>query len=221
MKKHEAEFMAAYGEVLDAQFEALSAAAKEDPPELSEAFEERMAELFRSGPSRRAHSGLGKRILTAAAAVMLLAFLGFTFKGALMSVAGFFVEAFDDHVEITRPDVTKTSIEEEYALVPIPEGYEEIPQIRDDVTYDTWYSNAEGSTIILGQSCSDHGVRTVDNEHMTETDMEIDGLMVHIILSDDHAFAAWIENGYFFKLSYDSPVTMEQFSEWIASVKLK
>ena len=173
-------------------------------------------------PVRRLVNSRAKRVAAALiAAVLLLLMVGFTSKRIRSSVAGFFVETFGDHVEYFDPAITKTSIEEEYGLVPVPEGFEESAVSKTDLRVSTCYSSADDDTIWLWQTCNKSGIDSVDNEHGTETETVIEGTPVRIILADDHAVAAWVENGYYFTLSYSSAISIDQFTEWISSVDPK
>lgn len=190
----------------------------------SAGFGERMEKLIREEkrPVRRLLNSRVKRAAAALiAAAMMLCFLGFTSERIRSSVAGFFVQVFGDHTEYSDPAITKTSIEEEYGLVPVPEGFEESTVSKTDLRVSTCYSSADDDTIWLWQTCSKSGIYSVDNEHGTQMETVIEGKSVMIILSEDHAHAAWIENGYYFTLSYSSAISIDQFTEWISFVNPK
>ncbi len=213
-----AAFTAAVGKELELALAACPA------PAPSKAFEARMEGLIadEKRPVRRLVNSRAKRVAAALiAAVLLLLMVGFTSERIRSSVAGFFVETFGDHVEYFDPAITKTSIEEEYGLVPVPEGFEESVVSKSDLGIRTCYSTADDDTIWLWQTCNKSGIYSVDNEHGTQMETVIEGKSVMIILSEDHAHAAWIENGYYFTLSYSSPISIDQFKEWIASVDPK
>lgn len=192
----------------------------------SAGFGERMEKLIREEkrPVRRLLNSRVKRAAAALiAAAMMLCFLGFTSERIRSSVAGFFVQVFGDHTEYSDPAITKTSIEEEYGLVPVPEGFEERDTIREECFSSTTYTKGEDTAIILIQQAGDSISEFVDNEHGTVQEYRIDGKNVRISLAEHYAHAAWIENGYYFSLTFTStsPFDIDQIIGLASSIAVK
>lgn len=215
------EFKEAFIEAMEIQ---LAADLKEsEPHEFTPGFESRMEELFKTGEikKKRTRMGRGMRILLIAAAIVLaLAAVACAVPEIRESIAGFFVKIFSDHVEYSDPDVTKERIEEEYGLVPIPEGFVEVKCLRGKDFVGTDYLDSDENCISLLQKANSHLNDTVDNERGSFYECTINGNTVRIYLSADSAQASWIANGYYFSLIYSSHVEQRQFEDLIASVDI-
>lgn len=222
MKEYEIALADAYGETIDREAEALAAEAEKEPHVFTKRFEERMAELIRTGKpnNRKGLSKRGRRILLiAAAAVLVLAAVACAVPEIRESIGGFFVKIFGDHVEYTDPDITRNSIEEEYSLVPIPEGFHVYSIKRsNDAAVTTVYVDSDENYIMLAQSTDKKMNESVDNERGEFYEVEIRGKNITVHYSDDNAQASWIQDGYYFSLSYTSSIDLSTFYEWIAAV---
>ena len=195
-------------------------------PAPSKAFEARMEGLIaeEKRPVRRLVNSRAKHVAAALiAAVLLLTVVSFTSERIRSSVAGFFVQTFGDHSEYFNPGVTKTSIEEEYGLVPVPEGFVEYKTIIEDDYLSRIYAKDENSLISLLQQAGSSVSESVDNEHGVIDEYEINGKTVLIYLSGKAAHAAWTENGYYFSLAFTSfsQVDLDQIIDYVSSVAFK
>ena len=133
------------------------------------------------------------------------------------------MQEFGDHDEFTRPDMTKSTIEEEYGIVPVPEGYKLTEEIVADFWISRTYRDDDNNTIILDQHAGDpeHMWSTVDNEHGENYEKEIAGKTVRIHFAEGGCSAHWVENGYYFIFSAGViPLDKDTFEEWIASVQI-
>lgn len=216
------EFADIVGRSFDEGLEAETGYKEQPEAEFSADFEKRMDEFF----ANKADGGKKKIkrrlwILIAAAAVLALAATACAVPEIRESIAGFFIRTFGDHEEYSDPRVTKEQIEEEYGLVPVPEGYELVNEIAAENALQLVYGDDDENYIQLVQYAAGHIWDTVDTEHGRVFEEEIDGNTVRIMYSEYGATAAWIENGYFFSLSCGSPVELEEFESWIASVGIR
>ncbi|MBO4878745.1 MAG: DUF4367 domain-containing protein [Clostridia bacterium] len=228
MTSIEKELANAYGEVIDAEIEAAMAEAAKQPHTFSKEFEQRMNELLSGASSaekearRVSKRRIRRIILIAIAAVLALALAACAIPEVREFVAGFFVQHKGDHDEYTEPEVTKERIEEEYGIVPIPDGFDEVVSVRTEKTIIVDYNDQNGNSISLEQSASDRINDSIDSENGEFSELDINGKRVRLYIdSDGYAQASWVENGYYFSLCSMSPVDKETFEEWIASVQAK
>ena len=207
------------GSLIDADIEAALAAAEKEPIVPSKRFEKRMAALI--GTDKKASSARIKRIvIIAAAALLVLALAACAVPKVRESVAGFFVKVFGDHVEYTEPDITKERIEEEYGLVPIPEGFELSKVESNDSGMVTLYSDKNNTHIVLIQGTKNSVAQSIDNELGEIYEYRVGDTTVLVRYGEQNAQASWIRDGYYFSLIYDFPVEITVFEQWIASVDL-
>ena len=203
------------GEAMDREFDAYLSEAAVEPHSFSRRFERRMDRLLRS--SRPAVPG--RRVLIAAAvAVLALVALACASPNLRRTLAGFWIKTFKDHDEYIFSDVTKKSIEEVYALSPVPEGFEETWFIRDVYACFTDYSNKEGNTISLKQYAANPSGQNMDNEQGEVFEETVSGMSVYMRISEDYASAAWVDNGYYFSLLCTPSVSLDHLRELIISV---
>ena len=216
------EFKEAFREAMEIQ---LASDLKEsEPHEFTPGFEARMEELFKTGEIKKKRTGMkrGVRILLIAAAIALvLATVACAVPEIRESIAGFFVKIFSDHVEYSGPNVTKERIEEEYGLVPIPEGFELVQKANYGILMETIYSDSEGNVIILRQSAGQANEDSIDNEHGESFLRMLGDNNVLIHYSEVGARATWTENGYYFSIDYASNIELSEFENLICSVKCK
>lgn len=213
----------AYGKAMDAEYDAILAEEETEPHQFSERFEEKMNDLINGDASEK--KGASRRrlrpIWLIAAAVLLLAATACAVPSIRKSIAGFFVRMFGDHVEYTDPDITKDRIEEEYGLVPIPEGFSVSFYSNIGTSVTIAYENEDGNSIGLIQSAYNGIDASIDSESGDLTEYNINGKNVMLYYSTDGAHAAWVENGYYFSLDYTAAIELEVFEGWIKCVKIK
>lgn len=221
------EFREAFREAMEIQLaadEATVASADKDIPEMSPEFRKKMEELIRTGKpnNKKGLSKRGKRILIIAiAAVLALTLTACAVPEIRESIAGFFVKIFSDHVEYSNPDVTKERIEEEYGLVPIPEGFVEALISRTENAVSTTYFDNDQNGMILVQAAKGFRAEYVDSEHGLFNEYEIGGRIVRLYYSEESAQATWIQDGYYFSLTYPGSIDLGIFESWIESVGMK
>lgn len=225
MEDNRKELIGAFEKAFDAEIEEFIAAAEKEPHEFSREFENKMEELIRTGkPNNKTVSRKRARriVLITVAAVLALALAACAIPEVREFIAGFFVQHKGDHDEYTEPAITKERIEEEYGLVPIPEGFDEVVSVRTEKTIIVDYNDQNGNSISLEQSASDRINDSIDSENGEFSELDINGKRVRLYIdSDGYAQASWVENGYYFSLCSMSPVDKETFEEWIASVQAK
>ena len=224
MNEAKLELADAYGEMLDAEIEALEKETEAEPHEFSERFESSMEALVigKAPKEKKPRSVRVRRaLLIAAAAILALTATACAVPQIRNSIAGFFVKVFGDHVEYSEPAADKRTIEEEYALSPIPEGFTLKLDCRTKTDYLATYMDAAGGAIMLQQAAGDDISERVYTDAENFTERKIDGKSVRVHYSEEFAQAAWVENGYFFSLAYTGCVKPETFEAWIEAVKMK
>lgn len=219
----EKELANAYGEVIDAEIEATLASAEQERHEFSPEFKKRMEELIKTGDPNKKNglSKRGKRILIIAiAAVVALTLTACAVPEIRESIAGFFVKIFGDHVEYSDPEVMKDAIEEEYGLVPVPDGFAINYHSKINGIAHIQYSSEKFGDIQLIQGAKVAIDSFVDNEHGSFTEHSVGDKFVRVYNGEESMSASWVENGYYFILTCNFPVEQALFESWIDSVQI-
>lgn len=209
---------------IDEEFAFAVKEAEKEPHEFSEEHEAKMAELIKTGnpKQRKTTSNRGKRILVIAiAAALALVATACAVPEIRESIAGFFVKIFSNHVEYSESKATKESIEVEYGIIPIPEGFEISYSSNDGESVLTEYVDDEDNIIKLIQGAKGFPGESVDNEHGDFYEYYIGDIAVRIMHNEYGAQAAWLQDGYYFSIVYTSPIELEEFETWIKSVRAK
>lgn len=224
MKNYEKELANFYGETFDVEINEAIAESEATPHKFSQKFEKEMAELIKTGKpkQRKTTSNRGKRILVIAiAAALALVATACAVPEIRESIAGFFVKIFSNHVEYSESKATKESIEVEYGIIPIPEGFEISYSSNDGESVLTEYVDDEDNIIKLIQGAKGFPGESVDNEHGDFYEYYIGDIAVRIMHNEYGAQAAWLQDGYYFSIVYTSPIELEEFETWIKSVRAK
>ena len=219
----EEEFRQAFQDVLEERMDAALADYKEkygdEPHVFSAEHEAKMRAIFDGFEKKQRRRRFTRRALIAAACIVfVLGLTACTVPQIKNSVAGFFVQVFGDHTEYTDPAVTKECIEEEYGLVPVPEGFEIADTIITETSYLVTYSDIDNNIISLQQVANKSYSEYIDGEHGDFVEEMVNGNPVRIYMSSVGAHGAWIADGYYFSLSYNAPIEQTLFKEWIASI---
>lgn len=211
------------GKSISADLAAEGTPTPQKEPVFSEDFEQSMNEFFAKGSSAKKKNKVRPKrwLIIAIAAVVALAATACAVPEIRESIAGFFVKVFGDHVEYTDPNVTKNSIEEEYGIVPIPEGFAITDSVNTDSSLVVTYTDENENSIILRQIASKNYSISVDSEHGNFEEFELDGKDVRIQYGANGAQAAWIQDGYYFTLTYPDEISLETFENWVISVQKK
>lgn len=205
---------------IDAEFEAILDSAAGEQYFTAE-FDDSMRRLFHED-AKKAEVRYRTKVLSIiiAAAIFAVALtIACSVPEIRESIAGFFIRAFSDHVEYSNPSV-KVTIEEEYGLVPIPEGFIMVKTQDISVSHSITYQRGTNEFILLVQSAKGEGGGNVDCENGTFIEKEVGGKVVRLYYSDANAQATWAEGGYMFSLCYTSHVESDVFEAWIDSVKI-
>ena len=219
----------AYGEMLDAEIEAILASAPKEQHIFSDGFEKKMNALINNaGSDEDGHKTEEsvpvkrrkvRKLWLIAAAILALAAAACAVPEVRKSIAGFFIKTFSDHVEYSDPDITKTSIEEEYELNPIPEGFSVTYYSNIGTDMIIKYMDTDEALIRLLQSANPNGVEMIDAERGDFTYHTVDGKEVRLYSGDDGSVAVWIDNGYYFSLFYTEPKDQELLEHMMSLVK--
>lgn len=209
------------GKSISADLAAEGTPTPQKEPVFSEDFEQSMNEFFAKGSSAKKKNKVRPKrwLIIAIAAVVALAATACAVPEIRESIAGFFVKVFGDHVEYTDPEITKESIEEEYGLSPLPNGFQIVTTSRTDSSLTLILSNENEETIMMTQYAGKESSSSADNEHGDYIEIQLGDRNVRVYEGEDGLFAAWVKDGYYFTLAYTPHIDIEDFKTLIMSVQ--
>ena len=122
-----------------------------------------------------------KPLIAAAVVILLLFALSISVGAVRDPIVHFFLRHFKDHAEVVFETPQKTTIEQEYELTLIPEGFQLVQRNVTDFGISSTYENDNGGFLIFEQSLP--GVSegtTFDNERARLYTEMIDGRAVFV-----------------------------------------
>lgn len=192
--------------------------------EFSEKFNRKMDKLFKKAKRGNIYpqARRSKKLITAAAAILIIFACLMSVGAAMESIISFVVEVFEDHIDLGFSGNVSYEIEYEYGFSEIPEGFELTVKDNAGGMVNTEYTNADtGDFIILTQSITDGDDISLDNEHGTITKELINGSETYIYESviDDCIIAIMIKDNYSIMVDYYGKIEKDEFISLIESIK--
>lgn len=123
---------------------------------------------------------------------------------------------------ITHSDNSGTplSIEEEYELSYVPNGYDLKDVITTENTVIRTYSNSDENNIIFNQNVVGNAHILLDNEHGNSETYKIGDLIVYFRPSSDKFVYLWNDEKYIVIISSDIKFSIDELTKIIEGVKI-
>lgn len=170
----------------------------------SKEFERKMDKLIKK--DKRIHFSVRQKITKGLIAAIIAIIVAFT---GLMSVSAtrapfieFIKKVFPQFNEVTlsaQSTLPVDSIETEYTLTDLPEGFEIETYQKDDFKVFTIWKDENNEEIVFSQKLLDTSF-TVDNEHDYK-ELYINGCKSYYIEDDSGAFLRWTDGYYWFTIN--------------------
>ena len=222
MKTARLQLADAYAALLDAEIDAAIAEAEKEPHVFSKAFENSMERLMRTGSSDKKPAPAKRTrrvVMIIVAALIALALAACAVPQVRESLRSFVIKVFGDHVDYCEPDITKENIEDEYGIMKLTDEYVLTKAVDGDCYVEYQYVNGDGTIISLKQAAGNFNGESVDNEHGEYYEDLIDGRTVRLYRAEGFAHAAWLQDGYFFSLTYSADIELKEFESLIGSIE--
>ena len=72
--------------------------------------------------------------------------------------------------------------------------------------------------MVLLQSAYKDTSEVLDSEHGEFYEYSTGGKTIRVLNSDEYIKAAWIDNGYYFSLTFNAPIEKDVFEKWITAI---
>jgi len=216
------EFLEALRAVVSSEFRHIPTDESQIDHVFSARFLKRMARLFRK--QKRVYwkyvNTAAKRAAVIFVAVAMLFATACSFKPIREPIMKFFTEVYETFTAYFFEGKTeKKVIEKEYALDPIPEGF----MMTNSVFYNTVimkeYSNNAGDKILFTQIIADELSMNLDTEKSSAKTLQLREVDVLIYDYGTKKQAVWLENQYYFDITYIGEISTERFEEIVLTVK--
>ena len=216
-------------EILDQAFrDAMAAEFKDIPTDdsqidytFSEQFESQMSGLCKKEKGRfwRITNTVGKRVAVILVLVLLLFSVAFSVEAIREPIVSFFVRRMDGYTAHRYEGPYKETIEREYTLGWLPDGFE-LESKRDSViAVYTSFVNQSGESIVLRQCAGSDIEILLDSEHDQYRTGVKDGLAISLYDDGINHAAIWALDGYVFQLTCYADVSQETILDIIGNVQ--
>ena len=166
-----------------------------------------------------------KRVLVAAALVLLLLSTVMAIRPVRQRVIRFFVEVYEEYFEIRFGENEKDDLDPtpqpmvRYTLTALPDGYEEVQFMEFDSLFWTKWENENGQMIVLQQEPVTNEIKA-DSEAQNWELMTLEGLTIrHQYNEENHSFI-WEQHGYAFVLFFHKELSIDAIAIIIKSLKI-
>lgn len=189
-------------EVFNERFEEeMKELEDEEPHIFSEKHNKRMAKLIKNQkkPYFMLICTTGRRAACIIATIIILSASALSVKAIREAIFDFIMKAFSDYTIVSTESGTDTgypdTIEEEYYISELPEGFNQTQYGLSNVALSVFYSNNNGDYILFTQETKAEYETNYDN-HLNEFKTTYNGQEYIIIESDKDITYIW-DNGYY------------------------
>lgn len=197
MSMTKSELKNAFREAASREFQDVPRENSQIQHEFSPAFEKKGKKLI-----RRERVGLWhlvntapKRVAVFAAALVMLVTTASSVEAIREPVARFLVI-----MEYTFMGEKTDTIEKEYKISVLPEGFSQTGYFREETGVTTTYENAHGDEISFSQSIASETDIIIDNEAVEMRTVDVAGREVQLYVQETLSIALWHEDLYTLKL---------------------
>ena len=187
----------------------------------SRQFTERMKKLIKVQKKNywRYVNTFSKRLAIACLVVFVLFTTACSIEEIREPVVNFVREIHEKFIQYFFEGDTVQEISYEYQISDLPEDFKQIDVSRSKGRVVTVYENSDGDKIQLLQVATENTTHYIDKEQGNIFTDDINGMEVEFYEQEEFITTMWIEDTYFFELTYYGNTTKEQLKMLILSIK--
>lgn len=224
--ENNAEFLEALEAVCDEEYESyLHSLDDREPPVFSEKHNKKMRKLIKrqSKPYFKLISTAGRRVACIIVAIIVFSASAMSVKAIREAVFDFITKIFSDHNVVTVESGTEIgypeTIETEYHISELPDGFETMDIIRNDVSIDISYFN-DDKYILFSQYTKSVYEEYFDNEYTDfEKIFDETGQEYMLIITEADFTVIWDNGAYVLQII--SNLDKEETLKLCKSTKMK
>lgn len=217
-----AEFKQAFREVASLEFSHIPQDEKSINYKFSDRFNNRMEKLIKAQrkPYWKFISTTSKRAAVIFVAILTLFTAAFSVKAIREPIIKFIKQVYESFTQYSFDGDTVETINKEYTITKMLDGYELIDKLTSDNTIATTYKNELGDTIIFTQMTTEYSTGyLVDNESGEQYTETVDGIEIDFKEWYDTKTAIWANDGYVFSIDCIGNISFEDIKQIIRTIK--
>lgn len=195
--------------------------------DFSEEFENKMLQLFKNLHSDKKSvksNSIGRRKIIAIliAAIFILSVGAMSVSAIREPLVEFMYKIYDGFTDVFFDGDTSNKITYRYSFSEIPEGFVETEHLITDSVDYIKYENKQNKNIIeFSQNITDNISVSIDNEHGSVEQIQVDRNDINIYISDygDYYYAFWNVDYYYMELTYHGTTTIEEIQKLISLIQ--
>ena len=217
-----AEFKQAFREVASLEFSHITQDEKSINYKFSDRFNNRMEKLIKAQrtPYWKFISTTSKRAAVIFVAILTLFTAAFSVKAIREPIIKFIKQVYESFTQYSFDGDTVETINKEYTITKMLDGYELIDKLTSDNTIATTYKNELGDTIIFTQMTTEYSTGyLVDNESGEQYTETVDSIEIDFKEWYDTKTAIWANDGYVFSIDCIGNISFEDIKQIIRTIK--
>ena len=217
-----AEFKQAFREVASLEFSHIPQDEKSINYKFSDRFNNRMEKLIKAQrkPYWKFISTTSKRAAVIFVAILTLFTAAFSVKAIREPIIKFIKQVYESFTQYSFDGDTVETINKEYTITKMLDGYELIDKLTSDNTIATTYKNELGDTIIFTQMTTEYSTGyLVDNESGEQYTETVDSIEIDFKEWYDTKTAIWANDGYVFSIDCIGNISFEDIKQIIRTTK--
>ena len=217
-----AEFKQAFREVASLEFSHIHQDEKSINYKFSDRFNNRMEKLIKAQrkPYWKFISTTSKRAAVIFVAILTLFTAAFSVKAIREPIIKFIKQVYESFTQYSFDGDTVETINKEYTITKMLDGYELIDKLTSDNTIATTYKNELGDTIIFTQMTTEYSTGyLVDNESGEQYTETVDSIEIDFKEWYDTKTAIWANDGYVFSIDCIGNISFEDIKQIIRTIK--
>lgn len=217
-----AEFKQAFREVASLEFSHIPQDEKSINYKFSDRFNNRMEKLIKAQrkPYWKFISTTSKRAAVIFVAILTLFTAAFSVKAIREPIIKFIKQVYESFTQYSFDGDTVETINKEYRITKMLNGYELIDKLTSDNTIATTYKNELGDTIIFTQMTTEYSTGyLVDNESGEQYTETVDSIEIDFKEWYDTKTAIWANDGYVFSIDCIGNISFEDIKQIIRTIK--
>lgn len=135
------------------------------------------------------------------------------------NAVSFFIERYEEYYNFHFEGDVKKHIAKSYSIGLLPQGYELTEEVKTDSIIITKYQDSQMNSIMFSQEITNGTNFTIDSKNEEEFIKKINGIDISFFIQEKMIQALWIDDGYYFRLSCQGDLTLQNVINIIEAIK--
>lgn len=135
------------------------------------------------------------------------------------NAVSFIIEKYEEYYNYRFESDVQKHITKTYLIGSLPQGYELTEEVRTESINITKYQDSQMNSIMFSQEITNGTNFTIDSKNEEEFIKKINGIDISFFIQEKMIQALWINDGYYFRLSCQGDLTLQNVIDIIEAIK--